>query len=123
MVLLLVYLIFFKTIYNFSAGSTECILLLLKRGAQINVGIERRSALHFAIDRNAVDCVEILLKYGANANTPQVFTETPLHTACALGHKEIVKMLLDAGADVRSQFGKQRLTALHLGTIKIFFQK
>lgn len=48
-----------------SAQSVECILLLLKRKANINILIEKRSALHFAIDRNAVSCVETLLKYGA----------------------------------------------------------
>ncbi|CAD7084027.1 unnamed protein product [Hermetia illucens] len=97
-----------------SAGSIECILLLLKRKAQINVGIETRSALHYAVDNNSLECAEILLKYGANPNTPQVYTETPLHTAAALGHKECVELLLKYGADVRSQFGKRKLTALHL---------
>ncbi|XP_055849071.1 transient receptor potential channel pyrexia isoform X2 [Episyrphus balteatus] len=97
-----------------SASSVECILLLLRRRAQINIGIEKRSALHFAIDRNAVECVETLLKYGANPNTPQVYTETPLHTACALGNKKCVELLLAHGADVRPQFGEGKLTALHL---------
>ncbi|XP_050336181.1 transient receptor potential channel pyrexia isoform X2 [Bactrocera neohumeralis] len=97
-----------------SAKSVECILLLLKRKAHINIGIEKRSALHFAIDRNAVECVETLLKYGADPNTPQVYTETPLHTACALGFSKCVELLLNHGADVRSQFGEGKLTALHL---------
>ncbi|KAJ6639240.1 Transient receptor potential channel pyrexia [Pseudolycoriella hygida] len=97
-----------------SSGSVECIQQLLKRGAHVNAGIEKRSALHLAIERNAVNCVETLLKYGANPNTPQVYTETPLHTAAGLGHKECMQLLLDHGADVRSQFGKRRLTALHL---------
>ncbi|XP_055903474.1 transient receptor potential channel pyrexia [Eupeodes corollae] len=97
-----------------SAGSVDCVLLLLRRRAQINIGIEKRSALHFAIDRNAVECVETLLKYGANPNTPQVYTETPLHTACALGNTKCVELLLAHGADVRPQFGEGKLTALHL---------
>ncbi|XP_037939903.1 transient receptor potential channel pyrexia [Teleopsis dalmanni] len=97
-----------------SAKSVECILLLLKRKAHINIGIEKRSALHFAIDRNAIECVETLLKYGADPNTPQVYTETPLHTACALGFSKCVELLLSHGADVRSQFGEGKLAALHL---------
>lgn len=98
-----------------SAKSIECILLLLRRKAHINIGLEKRSALHFAIDRNAIECVETLLKYGADPNTPQVYTETPLHTACALGFTKCVELLLSHGADVRSQFGEGKLTALHLG--------
>lgn len=89
-------------------------------------------------ERNAINCVETLLKYGANPNTPQVlrfdcvnirktlilyhlkvYTETPLHTAAGLGHKECIQLLLDHGADVRSQFGKRRLTALHLGKVRV----
>ncbi|XP_030385731.1 transient receptor potential channel pyrexia [Scaptodrosophila lebanonensis] len=97
-----------------SAKSVECILLLLKRKANINSGIEKRSPLHFAIDRDAVECVETLLKYGADPNTPQVYTETPLHTACASGFTKCVELLLSHHADVRSQFGEGKVTALHL---------
>lgn len=57
---------------NYSVGNADCIQLLLKNGAQINSGIEKKSALHFAVQRNAFSCVKILLQYGANPNTPQV---------------------------------------------------
>ncbi|XP_068149170.1 transient receptor potential channel pyrexia [Drosophila tropicalis] len=97
-----------------SSKSVECLLLLLRRKANINIGIEKRSALHYAIDVNAVECVEILLKYGADPNTPQVYTETPLHTASAAGFTKCVQLLLDHNADVRSQFGEGKVTALHL---------
>lgn len=100
--------------YAASAASTECITLLLQAGASVNAGIEKRSALHLAIEKNAVECVELLLKTGANPNTPQVYTETPLHTAAGVGNLEAMRLLLAYGADVRSQFGKRRLTALHL---------
>lgn len=49
-----------------------------------------------------------------------MYTETPLHTAAGLGHKECMELLLKHGADVRSQFGKKRLTALHLGEFVYF---
>lgn len=55
-----------------SSSSVECIQLLLRRGASVNAGIEKRSALHVATEKNAIKCVETLLKYGANPNTPQV---------------------------------------------------
>lgn len=44
----------------------------------------------------------------------QVFTETPLHVAASLGSAKCMKLLLDAGADVRAAFGPMRSTALHL---------
>lgn len=103
-----------------SAKSVECILLLLKRKAHINIGLERHSALHFAIERDAVECCEVLLKYGANPNTPQVYTETPLHTACAQGFTKCVELLLNHDADVRSQYGESKMTALHLGKHHIY---
>lgn len=96
------------------AGSLDCIKCLLENGANVNAGIENRSALHLAVEKNAIDCVELLLMSKANPNTPQVYTETTLHTAAALGHLDCMRLLLAHGADVRSMSGKRRMTALHL---------
>lgn len=41
------------------AKSVECLQLLLRRGAHVNAGIEKRSALHLAVERKAVQCVEV----------------------------------------------------------------
>lgn len=60
-------------LHSASCGkSIECIQLLLRRGAHVNAGIEKRSALHIAVEKRAINCVEALLKFGANPNTPQV---------------------------------------------------
>lgn len=97
------------------AQSVECVQLLLRRGANVNAGIERRSALHVAVEKGGgLRCVETLLRHKANPNTPQVYTETPLHAAAARGDADCVELLLKYGADVRSQYGRQRMTALHL---------
>lgn len=96
------------------AESIHCTRRLLDAGAHVNAGIETRSALHLAVEKNAIGCVDLLLKNKANPNTPQVYTETTLHTAAALGHLECMKLLLASGADVRSLSGKRRMTALHL---------
>lgn len=98
----------------YSIGSVDCVQLLLRNGAQLNAGIEIRSALHYAVESNALKCVQTLLQYGASPNTPQVYTETPLHIAATLGFEECMKLLLEHGADVRSLVGKRKLTALHL---------
>lgn len=105
-----------------AAGSSECCLLLIKNGAQINGGIEKKSALAYAVQKNSVGCVKILLQLGANPNTPQVYTETPLHVAATFGHVESMKLLLDYGAVVGAQLGRRRLTALHLAAEEDFYE-
>ncbi|XP_053678551.1 transient receptor potential channel pyrexia [Anopheles nili] len=97
-----------------SCGSLECVTLLLAQQVDINAGIEKHSALHYAVMRNSKRCVEYLLTHGANPNTPQVYTQTPLHVAAALGYTECTELLLAHGADARSQYGQKKITALHL---------
>ncbi|EAT44480.1 AAEL004179-PA [Aedes aegypti] len=97
-----------------SCGSIESIALLLAKGVDINAGIEKHSALHYAVQRNSKQCVEFLLKNGANPNTPQVYTQTPLHVAAANGFVECMDLLLNYGADARSQYGQKKITSLHL---------
>lgn len=78
------------------------------------MGITGKSPLHYAVQSEAVDCVKALLEAGAIPNTPQVFSESPLHVAAALGKAQIIKLLLDYGAEVRVQCGSDKSTALHL---------
>nr|CAD7586012.1 unnamed protein product [Timema genevievae] len=97
-----------------SVGNLPCVKLLLQAGAEVNAGLTRCSALHYAVQSGATECARELLKEGASPNTPQVYTETPLHVAAALGSAVCIRMLLDHGADVRVQFGVSKSTALHL---------
>lgn len=43
-----------------------------------------------------------------------MFSEAPLHVAAALGHVEILRLLLQYGAAVNVQCGEDKLTPLHL---------
>ncbi|XP_028160039.1 transient receptor potential channel pyrexia isoform X3 [Ostrinia furnacalis] len=97
-----------------SAKSVTCVKVLLNHGADVNAGLSERSPLHYAVLSNATDVVRALLEAGACPDTPQVFTETPLHVAASLGSASCTKLLLDAGADVRAALGPGRATALHL---------
>lgn len=97
-----------------SAGNLTSLRLLLKAGADVNAGLAGRSALHYAVQSTAIDCVRELLKAGANPNTPQVYTETPLHVAAAMGSAACIRLLLEHGANVLVQFGPRKTTALHL---------
>lgn len=56
-----------------SMDHLSCLKLLIQYGAHVNVGIERRSPLHYAVQNLAVDCVKELLEHNAIPNTPQVW--------------------------------------------------
>lgn len=61
------------------------------------------TAMHYAAKNNHVNMLRIMIGKGANVNVtedaPAVIGATPLHEACLLGNKDIVKLLMDAGAD------------------------
>ncbi|XP_037294243.1 transient receptor potential channel pyrexia isoform X2 [Manduca sexta] len=97
-----------------SAKSLACVKVLIAHGADVNAGLSDRSPLHYAVLSDAPEVVKELLEAGACPDTPQVFTETPLHVAASLGSASCTKLLLDAGADVRAAVGPGRSTALHL---------
>ncbi|XP_041968957.1 transient receptor potential channel pyrexia isoform X2 [Aricia agestis] len=100
-----------------SAKSLPCVKTLLNYGADVNAGLNEHSPLHFAVLSDAPEVVSALLEAGACPDTPQVFTETPLHVAASLGSASCMKLLLDAGADVRAALGSGRATALHLAAV------
>ncbi|CAK1553897.1 unnamed protein product [Leptosia nina] len=100
-----------------SAKSVNCVKALLSHGADVNAGLSEHSPLHYAVLSDAPDVVSALLDAGACPDTPQVFTETPLHVAASLGSATCVKLLLEAGADVRAALGPGRATALHLAAV------
>ena len=58
-------------------------------------------ALHQAAENGHLECVEILLDFGADINCMTSYTrETPLHLAAREGHKSVVAILIDRGADI-----------------------
>nr|XP_023015945.1 transient receptor potential channel pyrexia [Leptinotarsa decemlineata] len=98
-------------------GNLDCLKLLIDSGADVNAGLNNpsnKSPLYFAVQSNAVDCVRELLQRNATPNTQQVFSETPLHVAASLGHSFTMKLLLEHGAAVDVQCGRERMTPLHL---------
>ena len=56
--------------------------------------------LHIARDRKIA---ELFVKYGADINITALSLETPLHTACQLGRKDVVEYLGEKGARINSQ--------------------
>ncbi len=61
------------------------------------------TAMHYAAKNNHVNMLKIMIGKGANVDVtedaPATIGATPLHEACLLGNTDIVKLLMDSGAD------------------------
>lgn len=57
------------------------------------------NALHVVVRWDDYEAARILLAHGINVNQKGEEGYTPLHEACSRGHKAIVKLLLESGAD------------------------
>src|SRR4051812_47396900 len=71
------------------------------------------TALMQAVRSNDVAAVERLIAQGANVNELEPSGDAPLVMAAYLGHTEIVRKLLEAGADVTAVDPGMKATALH----------
>ncbi|XP_043924134.1 protein phosphatase 1 regulatory subunit 27 [Protopterus annectens] len=65
------------------------------------------AALHEAVLSGNLECVKLLVKYGADIHQKDENGWTPLHMACSDGHADIAKYLLSLGAklDIANEDG------------------
>ncbi len=61
-----------------------------------------QTPLHVAVSYDAVEEARIMIRYGVDANIPNEDGLTPLYLAAAWGSREMVMVLLEAGANVNS---------------------
>ena len=74
--------------------------ILLKAKADPNrKGRGKRTALHEAVLHNDIRAAVLLLNHHAEVNAQDCLLETPLHLAVRCGNTEIMKLLLECGAD------------------------
>lgn len=95
-----------------SFGRLECVILLLRHGADIHeVNAIDMTALHAACLGGHTEIVRLLLSSGAKIEARSKLGLTPLHCAAMNGMVEVVEVLLQAGANkrVRDLLGKTPL--------------
>lgn len=90
-------------------GHTNIARILLEHEADVKVGRPLCSVLLSASSDLCSVMVPMLLEHGADPNQPLISAfghSLPLHTALSRGMADIVKLLLDAGADVNRSSSK-----------------
>ncbi|XP_063180202.1 ankyrin repeat and SOCS box protein 10 isoform X4 [Chroicocephalus ridibundus] len=97
-----------------SRGYTECLRLLLLRGAAVNFAPGGKTALHEACAAASRDCVRLLLSFGADPEAVSEDGYKPLHLCKSPDSIECVQQLLQHGASVNSRTEEEDDTALHV---------
>jgi len=82
-----------------SQSACDVIPILIEKGAELedNIGPKKGTLLHLAISSGG-NCVETLLRGGANVNALNEDNETPLYVAAKENMKDEVKLLLEFNA-------------------------
>jgi ankyrin repeat protein len=84
--------------YHNAANCLE--LIMAQPGAKVDLPMEDGStALFLAAEKNGVDSAKVLLKYGADVNHTDHRKITALHHAALGGSAEVIKFLLQMGAN------------------------
>jgi ankyrin repeat protein len=83
-------------------GDAAAVRTLLQQGADVNVAQgDGMTALHWAADRGDQDLAALLLRFGANSGAvTRIGRHAPLHVAATRGHHLVVRLLVDARADI-----------------------
>ncbi|NXP35973.1 ASB10 protein, partial [Leiothrix lutea] len=99
-----------------SRGYTDCLRLLLLRGADVDFAPGGKTALHEACAAASTDCVRLLLSSGADPEAVSEDGYRPLHFCKSSDSIECVRQLLQHGASVNSQTEEENDTALHVAS-------
>lgn len=106
-----------------SCGFVDCVKILLELKADPNLYDTKRSrsALHTCIrlKTNNIEIAKLLINYGANVNSKTNLGTSILHTACFWNDIDIVKLLINARADLEIRDANKQ-TALDTSINRIF---
>jgi len=85
----------------------------MEKDSDINaVDLYSQAAIHFAAKEGHLECLDYLIKKGAQVNMAGQYYNTPLHLAARQGHLDCVNSLLQHGGNVKKRERYQQ-TPLH----------
>jgi hypothetical protein len=103
-------------------GDNAAALKLIEGGADVEAKdpATGASALHYAVMKDNIALVGLLLARGADVNSRTKSGTTPLHTAVLYGRVEIAELLITKGADInaRSASGATPLSIAEAANLK-----
>jgi ankyrin repeat protein len=103
------------------ADNTAVRTLLTQRIDVNQPGLDGTTALHWAVHRDSLDLVDLLIRAGAQVNAANRYGVAPLSLACENGNAVIAERLLEAGADANAVAGGDAalLTAARTGNVAV----
>lgn len=103
-------------------GENAAALKLIESGVDIEAKDpgSGASALHYAVMKDNIDLVGLMLQRGADVNSRTRSGTTPLHTAVLYGRLEVAQLLIEKGAEVdaRSTSGATPLSIAEAANLK-----
>ena len=92
-----------KKMGNNSADSPECALMLIEKGASLEIPDNSgNTPVCIASSTCAVSSLKLLIEKGANVSHTNHEGDSPLHQAVGRGHSECVEILLSQGVDINA---------------------
>ena len=98
-----------------SKNEMDIIKIILDRGGDVNAQTHQHNEtpLHYAAQKDFAKVAAELIARGALLEDQQVHGNTPLMEAAGKGAVEVIRVLIDAGANVNAKGSETHYTALH----------
>ncbi len=99
----------------------DAVELLLKYGANTELGTEYHTPLSLAVSRSGTDVISLLIDYGANYNYRDSSANTLLHKAAGRNSQKTLEYLINLGLDVNAKNATGQ-TSLHIAAENGYFK-